>query len=189
MLELILNSYQYITELSLFIKIIIILLFSIISPIMVIPIMATMYLSGLILGVYTGLITATIGYILSIFIYYYIGRSFNNISFIKRFIDLKLEKYKNKLAKMDFIHIILFSLFVPFLLISIGLGVLHKRRINILAVYLGAFPSIVAFVLAGNYGKNFFEAQDNDFIYYSIGLVVLYVTAQKIFTLYLKKKG
>ncbi|EDZ62395.1 putative membrane protein containing SNARE associated protein domain [Sulfurimonas gotlandica GD1] len=189
MLDFILDSYQYIEELSIAVKVLIVIFLSVISPILFIPIMATMYLSGLLLGFNLGVIIATIGYFLSISTYYYIGSSFHKISFIKRLIDARLGKHMSKLKKMNFVHVIIFSLFVPFLLISLGLGVLHKNKINIFAVYFGALPSIIAFVLAGSYGKSFFEAKDNNMIYYSLGLIVLYVILQKMFTLYLKRKG
>jgi len=187
-LDLILNSYQLIVEQSIFLKVGIVVLLSVISPILFVPIMATMYLSGFIFGLYVGIAVAVAGYIISLFVYYYIGEFFYSSQLIKKIISEKFHAYIMKLNNMNFAHIVLFSLLVPFLLVSTGLGLLHKRMINIFAVFFGALPSIVIFVLAGSYGKNFVEAQDNNFIYYSMGVITLYIIGQKIFTTIYKEK-
>lgn len=152
--------------------------------------MGVAYLCGIFFGMLYGFAVASLGYAISLVAYYYFGRWFSDWPKMQRKLTAVHGFFSKTAQQVGFFHLMLLSLIIPFLLLVPALGVLgYRKRKMLLAVYLGALPSLVLSVKAGSLGKSFLETQDPTFLAYSVAALVVVILIQLLVAKYTKKKS
>lgn len=153
----------------------------IISPLIMLPIMSIAFFSGLNYGIAGGLIISIIGYFLSTIFYYYIGYFSHNISFLKRKIVRYKIRYKHLYTDTGIFSISIAALFVPFIILVPLLGLIKKRkRITVIGLLLGSFPSIFLSVVSGSMAQQFSTTQNKIYILYAFLFILAIYFSTKI---------
>ncbi len=154
----------------------------VVSPLIMMPIMSIAFLSGLYYGIAGGLLVALVGYFIATIFYYYLGYFSHNFKFLKRKIVHYKLRYKHIYTDTGIFSIAIAALFIPFIILVPLLGLIKKRkRVTVVGLLLGSFPSIVLSVVSGSMAQQFSVTQNKIYILYAFLFILAIYIISKIF--------
>jgi uncharacterized membrane protein YdjX (TVP38/TMEM64 family) len=167
------------------------ILIYIIGNMLLIPSIPFTFTSGVVYGLFWGIIFSLFGEIGAATVNFYIARKIKRRFFPQEFRYKKVQKLKNYIIKHGFFVIFIFRyLGFYFDVVSYAAGATKIRfKKFILATFIGFFPYIFLYVYVGNMLVDIKSSSFMYFVlYYKIGLFSIFILGYLIFT-FIKKRG
>jgi len=177
MLDLFQSVVSQILVLPLFAQLAMLLVLFLAGPLLLIPILAVAYATGLLLGFPVGLVVTYIGYMLATVFYYELGASLCRFRSIERVLRRVQDKYLLYFENSGIFGIAVLAVIFPLLLLVPLLGLFRMNRLNVmLGLLIGASPSLILAVQAGGLSHSFWETYDiSKLVWSTISLIVAFI--------------